>query len=397
VRRNQKSKKNLRLGLTIGSGLAAILGMIIFSLGPSFVAARLNPVSDVELAPISSETQTLHQSLAITDLHADSLLWGRNLAELAKVGQVDIPRLRQGNVALQVFTVVTKVPAPLRLEGNSNRSDDITKLAILQRWPIPAWFSLKQRALHQANQFSTLAAAGQLIAIKTSQDLQNYLTLRQRNPKLTAGLLGLEGAHALEGKLENVDLLYQAGFRLIGLAHFFDNEVSGSAHGLKRGGLTPFGRDVLKRMTDLDMVVDLAHASSQTIDQVLQITKRPVLISHTGVKGTCDNPRNLSDRQLQQIAQNDGLIGIGFWKTAVCGQEAAAVAQAIRYASDKIGVEHVALGSDFDGAVRMPFDVANLAQVTQALQIAGFTEPEIAKIMGLNALNFFQKLLPDGY
>ena len=99
----------------------------------------------------------------------------------------------------------------------------------------------------------------------------NYLAQRQQNQAITAGLLGLEGAQALEGKIENLNQLYEASFRLIGLAHFFDTEVSGSAHGIHQDELTPFGQEVVKRIEDLGLIIDLAHASSQTIDEVLQI------------------------------------------------------------------------------------------------------------------------------
>jgi membrane dipeptidase len=393
---SRKVAKALRLSLIVAIGLVTVAAILLFSFGPSWVSKRFNPVSDSTVQPLSASSQALHQSLTIVDLHADSLLWGRDLSRLTNNGHVDIPRLIQANVALQTFTVVTKVPTPLLLEGNRNGSDNITNLAILQRWPLSTWFSLKDRALYQAKQLQSLErqALGQFKMIRTTRDLNHYLERRQHNRQTTAGLLGLEGAQALEGKIENVNRLYEAGFRLIGLAHFFDNEVSGSAHGVARGGLTPLGRGVLKRMEDLNMIVDLAHASSQTIDDVLQLTQRPVLVSHTGVRGTCDNARNLSDRHLKQIAQTGGVIGIGYWKTAVCGEDVGAIVRAIRYAVDLVGVEHVALGSDFDGAVRAPFDVRNIGQITQALQQEGFTAPEIGKIMGLNVVRLLQQLLP---
>ncbi|NET49669.1 MAG: peptidase M19, partial [Merismopedia sp. SIO2A8] len=196
------------------------------------------------------------------------------------------------------------------------------------------------------------------------------------------------------GNLVNIDRLYDAGFRIIGLSHFFDNEVAASTHGISQGGLTPFGQDAIKRMDELSLIIDLAHASSQTVDDVLEITNRPVLVSHTGVQGTCDGVRNLSDRHLQQIAATGGLIGIGYWQTAVCGNDVNAIIRAIRYVADQVGVEHVALGSDFDGAVRVPFDVSHLDQITQGLQQDGFTDLDIQKIMGLNVVNVLQHYLP---
>jgi membrane dipeptidase len=384
--------KKKKLALILAIALITTVASIAFSIGPSFVEKRLNPANSQTVQSITSSSATLHQTLTIVDLHADSLLWGRDLSVQANHGHVDIPRLIQGNVALQTFTVVTKVPNPLKLQGNSDRHDNLTKLAILQRWPISAWFSLKQRALYQAKRLHQIS--GPFEIVKTKQDLNGYLDRRKQNAKITAGWLGLEGAQALEGKIENVDQLYDAGFRFIGLAHFFDNEVSGSAHGLGGGGLTAFGRQVIQRMETLNMTIDLAHASAQTIDDVLQVAQRPVLVSHTGVQGTCNNPRNLSDRQLQKITQAGGLIGIGFWETAVCGKDINSIVRSIRYVADRFGVDHVALGSDFDGSVRLPLDVAHLDQITQALQKEGFSERAIGKIMGLNAIHFLQRSLP---
>jgi membrane dipeptidase len=394
MQRKKRIGKILRLAALGTLGLTILLALVGFTLGPAFVAKRMNPTDPQTFGPVSPAVAALHQSLTVADLHADALLWGRDLSQLADYGHVDIPRLIAGNMALQVFTVVTQVPTPLKLEGNTDRPDNITRLAILQRWPIQAWFSLKARAIYQADRLKNLEQPGTFSIIRTASDLTRYLAQRQSQPQTTAGLLGLEGAQALEGQLDSVDQLYDAGFRLIGLAHFFDNAVSGSAHGLNRGGLTPFGRQVVQRMQARHMIVDLAHASSQTIDEVLQISQQPVLVSHTRVRGTCDNARNLTDRQLQQIAQTGGLIGIGFWKTAVCGDTVEAIVKAIRYAVNQVGVEHVALGSDFDGAVRLPIGAAQMVQLTAALKDAGFSDADVQKIMGLNVIQLLQKLLP---
>lgn len=387
------SKKRL---LLLFLGMFVALTMIGFAVGPSIAERSFNPSPLQTLPPLSDDVADLHKSLTVADLHADSLLWGRDLSVRSEDGYVDISRLLEGNVALQMFTVVTKVPTPLQLEGNADDSDNIIKLALLQRWPVTTWSSLKSRALYQARRLHNYAreSSGQFSVIKTQGDLAAYLSARENNRQLSAGLLGLEGAHALEGNLDNVDRLFDAGFRMIGLAHFFDNEVGSSAHGLKQEGLTPFGREVLKRSESLNMMIDLSHASVQTIDDVLAIARRPVMVSHTGVRGTCDNGRNLSDQQLQQIAQTGGLVAIGFWSTAVCGESVDDIVRAIAYTTDQIGIDHVALGSDFDGAVQLPFDVANIGQVTKGLFEAGFTQEDIQKNMGLNAVRFLEKMLP---
>jgi len=189
-------------------------------------------------------------------------------------------------------------------------------------------------------------------------------------------------------------VLFDAGIRMMAPTHFFDNDIGGSAPGVEKGGLTDKGREMIKRMEAKRMIVDLAHASAKTIDDVLAIATRPVVVSHTGVKGTCDNNRNLSDDQLKAIAKTGGVIGIGFWDTAVCGNDAKAIARAIRYAANLVGVEHVGLGSDYDGAIPAPFDTSGVVEITDALMAEGFTEQEIGMIMGRNVLRLLVQNLP---
>jgi membrane dipeptidase len=124
------------------------------------------------------------------------------------------------------------------------------------------------------------------------------------------------------------------------------------------------------------------------------MASRPVIVSHTGVKATCDNPRNLSDEELQAVAKTGGVIGIGLWDTATCGTDARATARAIRHAVSVVGVDHVALGSDFDGAVTTPFDSSGWVLVTDALLQEGFSEQDIRKIMGENVVRVLLQGLP---
>jgi len=124
------------------------------------------------------------------------------------------------------------------------------------------------------------------------------------------------------------------------------------------------------------------------------MAQRPVMVSHTGVRAVCDNQRNLTDKQLTGIAKTGGIIGIAYFETATCGKDAAAIARSIRHAVNIVGVDHVALGSDFDGAVTVPFDTSHLAAITDALLSQGFTESEIRLIMGGNAFRFFELNLP---
>ena len=370
---------------------------VFFFIVPSEVARRSNETLQAPPYQTSEAAHALHRTLVVADLHADSLLWDRDLLARGGAGHVDVPRLIEGNVALQAFTVVTQSPRGLNIESNTGETDNITLLAVAQRWPPATWRSRAARALYQARRLGELAArsGGRLTVVKSAADLDAYLGRRRADSSITAGLLGIEGAHALDGDLANLDRLYDAGFRMMSPTHFFDNQVGGSAHGVAKGGLTELGRELVRRMEARRMLVDLAHASPAVIAEVLGMATRPVVVSHTGVKGTCDNRRNLSDEQLRGIARTGGVVGIGYWETAVCGRDAAAIARAMRYAADLAGIDHVGLGSDYDGAVAVPFDTSGLALLTEALLKERFSEPEVRKIMGENVIRLLRANLPE--
>ena len=333
----------------------------------------------------------------IADLHCDALLWNRNLVKEHTYGHVDLPRMQKGNMAFQVFTIVSKVPSGINIEQNDDRSDQIGLLSFAQLQPTANWFSVKKRALYQADALHDLAerSEGKFRVIQSKADLKTFLFDRAVDRTLSSGMLGLEGAHCLENDLSNLDEFYKAGIRYIGLVHFFDNEWAGSAHGMKKGGLTPKGILLLRRMEEMGIAVDLAHSSQNTIEDVFKHFKGAILVSHTGVRGVCDNQRNLSDEQLIKIGDRNGLVGVGLWETAVCGTDAASTAKTIKYVADKIGVEKVALGSDWDGAFEMHFDVTGTPLIVTELLKLGFSRDDIEKIMGGNIRDFFLRNLPE--
>ena len=374
---------------------------VALALVPGIVERRLNTVVARAPRPLSAHARELHARLFVADMHADTLLWGRDILERGTRGHLDVPRLIEGNVALQGFTVVTKSPRHLNVHANDDRSDDITLLAVVERWPPQTWWSLRARALHQAARLREAArrSQGRLVLIRSRADLERYGEARAARPGVTAGFLGLEGAQALEGDLANLDVLYDAGFRMIAPTHFFDTDWGGSAHGIVKGGLTEKGRALVRRLEEKHMLLDLAHASARTIDDALALATRPVLVSHTGVKGTCDNGRNLSDAQLRGVAATGGVVGIGFWggpqeSAAVCGSTPDDIVRAVRHAVSVAGVDHVGLGSDFDGTVSVPFDASGMAELTDALLRAGFSDGEVAKIMGGNVRRVLSDSLP---
>ncbi len=142
------------------------------------------------------------------------------------------------------------------------------------------------------------------------------------------------------------------------------------------------------------MVVDLAHASPRTIDDVLEAATRPVLVSHAGLQSACPGPRNLDDARLKRIADAGGLVGIGFWRGAIGDASPRGIARTVRRAIDVAGAAHVALGSDWDGAVRVAVGPGRLDEVTQALLEEGLPEGAIRAVMGENAIRFLLENLP---
>lgn len=372
-----------------------IAAIIFFGFVPGLVDKSKNTVAlKVENPP----KQTWYDSIPfIADLHCDELLWDRNLLKEHNYGHVDVPRMLKANMALQVFTIVSKTPKHMNIEHNDDKTDNITLLSFAQLRPFNTWFNITNRALNQCKELHAFAekSNGQFRVITSKAMLQQYIQDRTANHNITAGMLGIEGAHCLNDDIENLYKVYNAGVRYIGLAHFFDNAWAGSAHGMNKGGLTEKGKLLVKKMDSLHMIVDLAHASPKTIDDVLAFTSSPVLVSHTGVQGVCNNTRNLSDAHLIAIGKRNGLVGIGFWETAVCGTDAAATAKTIRYVADKIGVDKVALGSDFDGAIGTHFDVTGLPLIVNALLKEKFNRKEIEMIMGGNVRDFFLRNLPE--
>ncbi len=379
------------------SGLALVaLGVWLLVRLPVLVEQRLLGVLQPPPYPIREDTQQWYRTLLVADLHADTLLWKRDLLERAKRGHVDVPRLQSGGVALQVLSAVTKVPQGLNYERNDATTDQVRWLALVQLWPWPTWNSPFARARYQAEKLRAAAerAPDQLKLVRSRADLEEFLAFRARRPQLVASVLGVEGLHALEGRLENLEVLFSDGYRVMGLTHFFDNELGGSAHGVAKGGLTDFGRAVVETIERKGMIVDLAHASPRLIQDVLAIARRPVIVSHTGVRGTCDNVRNLSDDQLRAIAAKGGLIGIGYWDKAVCDVSLQGIVRAILHAVNVVGAQHVALGSDFDGATITPFDTTGVPQIAQALRDAGLSLEQVAAIMGGNVVRLLRELLP---
>ncbi len=375
--------------------LAAALAFIHWVL-PGQVERGMNVYLPSELPEISREARDLHATLFVADLHTDSMLWKRDFLERSDIGHVDLPRLQDGNVALQIFSATTKSPAGQNYDENSaEASDRITLLAVLSLWPARTWTSIYERAVFQLEKLYAFAEQSDLTVIRSQQEMRDLIDRRERGEPAVGAIYLIEGAHPLEGELGKLDALFEQGMRIAGLTHFFDNELGGSLHGQSGEGLSPFGRDVIRRADELGVIIDVAHASPKMVSDVLSINDRPVILSHGGLKGNCDTARNLSDELMVRIAAEGGLVGIGFWDAAVCDPSPEGIVRAIRYGIDLLGEDHVALGSDYDGTVAVTLHIGELIVLTEVMLRAGFTEQEIRKVMGENVKRFMLENLPN--
>ena len=392
-----------RLAL-IAFAILALAAGIFFGPAPAWVEASMNRIDGKPLIAVSDHARRLHATLTIVDLHADTLLWRRSVLDWANRGHVDLPRLEAGNVALQVFSSVTKTPRGLNYDRNVPDTDNVTPLAIAQLQPVRTWNSLAERSLWHSTKLDRAVAAsqGELLKVADPKDLDTLLAIRKdavrwptqgapystpvRGRAPVGAMLSIEGLHDLEGKAENLERLHAAGFRMASLTHFFDDELAGSMHGIAKGGVTPFGRGIVRRMEALGMIVDVAHCSHACVADLIAMARRPLVSSHGGVQATCKVNRNLTDDEIRGIARTGGVIGVGYWDAAVCDTSPRAAAKAMRHIRDLVGIEYVGLGSDFDGSTTTRFDTSQLVQITQAMLDEGFSDDDVRAAMGGNAL-----------
>jgi membrane dipeptidase len=382
----------------VGVAALVVVGAVgFFAFAPGIVERGMNKLAGADLPEVDDEAQSLHERLVVVDMHADTLLWDRDLLARSDRGHVDLPRLEEGNVALQVFSSVSKTPRGQNYDANSAKSDNISLLTFAQLQPPRTWTSLLQRSLFHADRLERAAAQsdGRLVLVRNRRDVDELVAAREAGEQVTGALFSVEGLHNLEGDAANLQRLFDAGARMAGFTHFFDNEVAGSMHGVDKGGLTELGREVLTGMERLGVVVDIAHASQTAVDDILDLATRPVVSSHGGVQATCDANRNLSDEQIRRVAETGGVVGIGYWDAAVCELTPSAVVDAVDHVIEVGGIETAALGSDYDGAVTVAWDTSRLAVITQELLKRGRSEDEIRAVMGGNTLRVLRDVLPE--
>lgn len=382
-----------------GLGILIVLAIMatciyVFGIMVPSTDAKMNPVVDHKPYKISESSQAFHDTLTIADLHGDALLWRRNPEHRHQRGHIDIPRLRDGGVDIQIFSTVTKSPRGLNFDGNAaDAPDDIKLLAMAQLWPIRTWNSIYERAAFQAQRLQKIEARtkNNLVIARTKSDLD-------QKTGTIIGVLATEGSHPLESDLENIQKLYDEDYRMMGLQHFFDNALGGSLHGRNKGGLTDFGRQAVKKMREMDIIIDVAHSSEKVVREVLAMSGDPVIISHGGIAGNhCPKSvnRNMPDDVLVEIGRRGGLLGVGYFDGAICDISPAGIANTIIAAINLMGVDAVALGSDFDGTVTTTLDTSEIAIITHELRKRDVADTAIRKVMGENVKKFLAENLPD--
>lgn len=328
------------------------------------------PTSGDELA----EARALHDRHPAIDLHADTLMWGRwfgydllarhepPLPRKALLGHVDLPRMREGGVGAQFFGLVS-LPVFRRTRGLRRAIDE--QIDVLDE---------------------TLGRTSELRLAHSGRDVE-----RAREEGALAALLGIEGAHALEGEIENLDHFAKRGVRYLGLLHFSANEAGFPAYGrgARDEGLTPWGRDLVTRCEELDVIVDLAHINRRGFMDACAMAKKPPIVSHTGVLGVFEHWRNIDDDQLRAVADRGGCVGVIFCPRYLGGNGIEPVVKHLRHILDVVGEDCPALGSDWDGFMvpsRGLADPTGLPALTAALLAAGIEERVIAKILRDNVV-----------
>ena len=324
----------------------------------------------------SDEARAIHAEHPPIDLHADTLMWSRwtgydlhkahepPLPFAALGGHVDLPRMREGGMSAQFFGLVS-LPLADRMKG----------MAKVVHEQIDA---LEQQIARKPDSLRLVRKAGEIASAVACGAV--------------GALLGIEGAHALEGNLDNVAVFARRGVRYIGLLHFSANEAGYPAYGKGRSdgeGLTRWGHDLVTASEDHGVLVDLSHVNKQGFLDACHVARKPPIVSHTGVLGAFDHWRNIDDAQLRAVADKGGVVGVIFCPRFVGGDGLEPVIKHLKHIVDVVGEDAPALGSDWDGFIvptRPLKDPRGLPLLTDAMLAAGFSRSAIGKILHDNVM-----------
>jgi microsomal dipeptidase-like Zn-dependent dipeptidase len=379
-----------------GAVLAALLFLwTLLVRSETLTAEHLYGTRPAPTKAVSADARALHRRLTVADLHADTLIWRRDLLRRRAIGHFDFPRMQDGGGVVQGFLVVTE--APRQTEGGhiTDKSDRLTALGLFDQWPLPAVLDQTERALYIGGKLEafTRRSDGRIRLVRTATELGSVLAARSEGRDVRAVYLGLEGADGTKYRLENLGRLFQAGFRMSELCHYTDTPFAASSSGVSGSGLTALGVEAVREMDRLGMLVDLAHASPRTIQDVLGLSSRAPLITHTGCRSCHHDPKCIPDELLVEVVRRGGVIGLGFVSDYVGGRDFDAVIHALLHMIEAVGVHGVALGSGFC-ALPQPIPVDGLPSITDALMRHGLAEVEIGAVMGGNVVRYLTGHLP---
>jgi membrane dipeptidase len=223
--------------------------------------------------------------------------------------------------------------------------------------------------------------------------------IRIVNEGKICGMIGVEGGTVVESDLDNINRLFEMGVRYIGLTWNNSNLIASSARdeterGIQ-GGLTEFGFEVIKRMDDVGMLIDVSHLGEASFWDVIETTKNPIIASHSNSYTIHPHYRNLTDEQIKAIAKGGGVIQVNFHRSFLGEASLQRVFEHIDYIKKLVGVDYIGIGSDFDGGIDTPSELADATMypnLTKKLLSEGYTQEEVRKILGLNFLRVFKKV-----
>lgn len=323
------------------------------------------------------DSTTLHRDSIVFDGHCDTLLeilGGKRLfAERSTKGHIDLPRLQEGGVTAQVFAVYLEdqfLPA-----GAVKQTLRILDVLYRELESHPEAMVLATRADHieQAKQSGRVAA-----------------------------VIGLEGAEALEGDLGVLRVMHRLGVRILTVTWSRRNQAADGGYERRTGGgLTEFGVKLVQQCNDLGIILDISHLSPAGAREVLELSTRPVVASHSNCRALCSHWRGLDDEQLQALARNGGLAGVTFVPAFIADERKEASLERLLDHVDHIvqvaGVDHVGLGSDFDGfnppAPRGLEDVSRMPRITDGLLKRGYAVSDVRKVLGENWMRVFRQVV----
>jgi len=346
-----------------------------------------------QLLPVPADVADFHASIPVVDLLVGTPLFRPELLRRRQRGHVDLPRLIEGGVDLVGFTSATRHPDlrgtlstphfwSLGLPARSLGSDMAMAGAFIDR--IEGWAAASNGRLRLAREVADLPVAG-----------------RGPSDEPVRAFIGVQGGHVLEGDVANVERLHARGVRMLALAHVMDNALVGSNTGRRGHGLTGFGREIVPELERVGIVVDLAHMSPAGIRDTLPLLRRPFVLSHTGLRrvsgagsripGRRFTPfnRNLGDEEARLVSEAGGVVGLTLSTLLLGGEDLDAVARTVDTALELCGPASVAIGSDFDGALRTVCDVTGMPAATARLLAGGLDRETLAGVMGANALRVF--------